>query len=64
MTPDEPPPALPFHAAPHAWIPLGAAVVAAIDACARAFASDGREVPSDADDETLFPFAPHDPEYE
>lgn len=36
------------------WIPLGVAAIAAIDTCARAFASDQRELPPDHADARLW----------
>ena len=49
---------------PFPFTHLGAAAVLAVDACARAFQTDGRDRPADADDEDLFPPVFDAPEYD
>lgn len=50
---------------PFPFISLGAAAVQAVDACARAFQTDGRDIPADTDDPALWPpVFDSPPEYE
>ena len=50
--------------APQPFVGLGDAAVAAVAACARAFQTDGRNSPADADTDALWPPVHDVPEFD
>jgi hypothetical protein len=49
---------------PFPFISLGAAAILAVNACALAFQTDGRDYPADADDAALWPPVFDAPEFD